>query len=36
MRVRENITVELRQDKIEDDPQWRATVIRCIVECMRE
>ena len=32
---RENITVELRQDKIEGDPQWRATVVRCIAECLR-
>jgi hypothetical protein len=23
------------QDKIDDDPEWRATVVRCIVECMR-
>ena len=23
------------QDKIDDDPAWRATVVRCIVECMR-
>lgn len=34
--LRENITVELRQDKIEGDPEWRATVVRCITECMRE
>ena len=36
MALRENITVELRQDKIEGDPEWRATVVRCIAECMRE
>ena len=31
---RDTITVELRQDKI-DDERWRATVVECLVECMR-
>ena len=33
---RENITVELRQDKIEDDPEWRAKVVGCIVACFQD
>ena len=32
---RQNITVELRQDKIDDDPEWRAKVVGCIVECFQ-
>jgi hypothetical protein len=29
---RANVTVELRQDKLEDDPVFRERVLRCVVE----
>ena len=32
---RANLTVELRQDKLEEDAHWREIVLRCVVACVQ-